>query len=436
MKILFITPQLPFPLHQGTTIRNFNLIRYLAHRHEIDLLTFAPSSSASAKLDEKRALISDNPLKQLCRRIELVEEPERTIGIRALDTLRSRLPDMALRLESSHMRQTINQIVSAIQRQERPLYDIVQIEGIEVAQYGMQFVDNIPQSIRPILAFDNHNCEYLLQKRNALTDLRQPRRWIGAGYSLIQWRKLSAYEAQVCRMANITTVVSPNDGKALSEIVPELNPIVVSNGIDLEAYSIIHDRVIPENRFDHKTVHRLVFVGKMDYRPNVDAVLWFGHEVLPKLQHSVPNVEFVIVGQNPHSRLDELRTNPAVVITGWVEDPRPYIETASVYVIPLRVGGGTRFKALEAMAVGQAIVSTSLGIEGIPIQSGQEMILADEPGSFVSAIVTLLKDRESSGELCSTLGQHARKFVSEHYDWAQIVPRFEQAYERVIQHSA
>lgn len=432
MKILFITPQIPFPPHQGTTIRNFNLIRYLARHHELDLFTFASPNNASNETNERLELSEDNPLNQFCRRVEIVEQPQRTIGIRALDTLRSPLPDMALRLESVHMRQLIAQIVCESQQHERPLHDVIQIEGIEVAQYGMQFVDNTDYPFRPILVFDNHNCEYLLQKRNALTDLRQPTRWVGAGYSLIQWRKLCAYEAHICRMADITTVVSPIDGQALSEIVPGLDPIVVSNGIDLETYSINREFAVLEKKFDHQSIHRLVFVGKMDYRPNVDAVLWFGREVLPRLQRSVPNVEFVIVGQNPHPRLDELRANPAVAITGWVEDPRPYIEDASVYVIPLRVGGGTRFKALEAMAVGQAIVSTSLGFEGIPIQSGQEMILADEPESFASAVVTLLNDRESSGKLCRSLGQRARTFVSEHYEWEQIVPRFEQAYERAF----
>jgi glycosyltransferase involved in cell wall biosynthesis len=166
----------------------------------------------------------------------------------------------------------------------------------------------------------------------------------------------------------------------------------------------------------------------MDYRPNIDAALWFGRQVLPLIQAEEPQIRFQIVGMNPHPRLNELRNNPAVEITGAVPDPRPYIYAATVYVIPMRVGGGTRFKALEAMACSQAIVSTSLGVEGIPVHHERELLLADTPVAFATAVVRLMRERQHGGQLVTRLGENARCFVKRHYSWAQIVPELEQLY--------
>lgn len=416
MKILFFTPQLPYPPRQGTTIRNYNLIRALAQHHTIDLLTFlAPGET----------LEPTNPLTTLCRRIATLAQPVRSLSQRALDTLTARLPDMALRLESAAMYALAQQWTST----ER--YDIVQVEGIEMAQYGMAVVGKGQQTVgrgeqetamkRPILVFDDHNCEYLLQKRNALTDLRLPRRWIAAAYSLAQWQKLVYYERRICRQADVIVAVSAADKAALQTLAPDAALTIVANGIHVHEY-----QTAPAN--PDYAAPRLVFTGKMDYRPNLDAVLWFGRHVLPLIQVQEPQVRFQIVGMNPHRRLDELRANPAIEITGAVPDAQAYIQAAAVYVIPMRVGGGTRFKALEAMATGKPIVSTRLGVEGIPIQHEQQLLLADTPETFAAAVLRLLRDASQDEVLTRQLGTQARCFVEKYYDWAQIIPRLEQAY--------
>jgi polysaccharide biosynthesis protein PslH len=170
--------------------------------------------------------------------------------------------------------------------------------------------------------------------------------------------------------------------------------------------------------------HALVFTGTMDFRPNVDAVLWFAREVLPLVRQTIPGAHFVIVGQRPHARLNELRAEPAITITGAVEDTRPYIAAAAAYVIPLRMGGGTRLKLLEAMSMAAPIVSTTLGAEGFPIAPGRELLLADDPASFARSIVDLIQQPEQG----QVLGRVARSFVVEQYDWRQIVPEFEEVY--------
>jgi glycosyltransferase involved in cell wall biosynthesis len=154
-------------------------------------------------------------------------------------------------------------------------------------------------------------------------------------------------------------------------------------------------------------------------------VLWFAREVLPLIHRESPQTRFWAVGKDPHPRLEPLVDDPAVELTGWVEDVRPYIAAAGLYVIPLRIGGGTRLKVLEAMAMGKAIVSTALGCEGFDLVPDQELIIADAPGEFASAVLALLHDPEHR----ERLGRAARRFAGSRYDWRIVVPKLERAYE-------
>ena len=168
----------------------------------------------------------------------------------------------------------------------------------------------------------------------------------------------------------------------------------------------------------------LVFSGTMDFRPNVDAALWFAQHVLPLIRQEAPDARFVVVGQKPHRRLDVLRGRADVTLTGTVDDVRPYIAEATLYVVPLRMGGGTRFKILEAAAMSRAIVSTRLGCEGFPVEHGQELLIADSPRAFADAVVALLRDPAR----CAQLGAAARAFVDA-YDWKNIIPQMEAVYQ-------
>ena len=409
-RILVLTPQLPYPPQQGTAIRNYNLIAHLAARHRLHLLSFR---------QEGDELASDSPLFRHCQRIETVPAPRRTLGQRLLTTISSPLPDMALRLASRAFQQRLAALIA------EETYDVVQIEGIEMAPYGLwlrawpRFASLTP---RPRLVFDDHNAEYLLQRRVFETDARRPRRWAGALYSLIQWQKLSRYETHVCQQADGVAAVSEADAAALQRLVPGLHPAIVPNGVDLQFYN---DQIPMTKPQDVVIGHwPLVFTGKMDFRPNVDAVLWFADEVLPGVRAAQPEAHFVVVGQKPHARLDPLRQREDVTLTGWVEDVRPYIASAAVYVAPLRMGGGTRLKLLEAMAMGKPIVSTSLGCEGFDVADGQELRVADAPEAFAAAVLELLADETQRARL----GRTARRFVEAHYGWEAIVPRMEELY--------
>jgi polysaccharide biosynthesis protein PslH len=273
--------------------------------------------------------------------------------------------------------------------------------------------------IAPRLVFDDHNAEYVLQRRACLTDLRRPRRWPAAVYSLIQWRKLMGYERRVCRAADRVVAVSEADAAALRRLAPGLDVAVVPNGVDL---NFLRPGVVAP--LPGMVPNALVFTGKMDYRPNVDAVLWFVDEVLPLIIQQAPDAHFYVVGQQPHARLARLAEHPAVTLTGRVPDVRPYIAGATAYVVPLRIGGGTRLKVLEAMAMGRPIVSTRLGCDGFAFADGQEVAFADDPASFAASVLALLRDPCAAAEL----GRRGRQHVEAELGWDAIVPRLEALY--------
>jgi sugar transferase (PEP-CTERM/EpsH1 system associated) len=404
-KILMLTPQFPYPPHQGTTMRNFNLIAGLARHHVVHLLSFGDPGESQG-----------TPLDALCKSIQVVLPPQRSMAQRLKGLFFSRRPDMALRLPSARFQA----LLSATLEREQP--DVLEVEGIELAQYLLQVAASRTDTEHPLLVFDDHNAEYVLQQRAFETDVRHPRRWVGAAYSAIQWQRLRSYERRTCQAADRVAAVSETDADALRRLVPGLEPAVVPNGVDMDAYMA----PIPSLAGGEGPGQQdLVFVGKMDFRPNVDAVLWFAQQVLPLIRQEAPGVRLWVVGKDPHPRLRPLADDPAVELTGWVDDVRPYIGGAAVYVVPLRIGGGTRLKVLEAMAMGKAIVSTSLGCEGFDLVSDQELLIADMPAEFANTVLALLGDPERR----ERLGHTAHRFAQSKYDWRIIVPLLEQVYD-------
>ncbi|MCL4506447.1 MAG: glycosyltransferase, partial [Chloroflexi bacterium] len=286
------------------------------------------------------------------------------------------------------------------------------------------------------------------------TDARQPRRWHAAAYSLAQWRRLRAFERRAVLSASATLSVSPQDAAMLARLDPSIRPHVIFNGIDVAGYvaneenqisntgrqiknanlqSLISNLQSPISNLQSlisnpQSLPTLVFTGKMDFRPNVDAMMWFGREVLPLVKQAFPLTRLLIVGQRPSPRLDALRADSAITVTGAVDDVRPYIAQATVYIAPLRVGGGTRFKLLEAMAMRRPIVSTTLGCEGFDVTSGRELLIGDTPADFADAVIQLLGD----AALRNALARRAYDFVAATYDWRVIVPKLESIYRKLL----
>jgi sugar transferase (PEP-CTERM/EpsH1 system associated) len=407
VNLLFLTPQLPHPPRQGTAIRNWGLIRHLVTRHRITLLSFA---------EEGQSVTPE--LGAACARVISVPAPRRSRMDR-LRTLFSPEPDLARRLWSPDFARAVSSILS------EGHFDVVHFEGLETTPYLNLFkLQPQPQS-RPKLLYDAHNAEHVIQQRAFLTDIRMggPRRWPAAIYSWLQLPRLKRFEASSLRAVDHVTCVSPEDAAVLRHLVPELQPVLVPNGIDVSDYTHSAFRYQPSASSQQPSA-RIVFTGKMDYRPNVDAAVWFADAVWPLIRAAQPQAEFVIVGQKPAPAVQALNGRGGVRVTGAVDDARPYIAGAAVYVAPLRLGGGTRFKLLEAMALARPIVSTAIGAEGFAVQPGRELCIADTPDGFAQAVLKLLGDTAYA----QSMGQAGRAFVQANYDWSMIIPRLEAVY--------
>jgi glycosyltransferase involved in cell wall biosynthesis len=401
-RVLFLTPHLPYPPNRGTALRNFGLIEGLAARgHAVGLASL---------IEPGQPPLADTPLPDLCQSTLALPAPARSTGQRLRDLLAGQA-DMARRLWSEEFVEALRRVL------EQEPYDVIQIEGIEMAPYLL-----IVQGAAPgaLLVYDAHNAEYALQARIAAQDSRTPRRWPYAVYSLLQTARLRRFEAATCRAVGHILACSQADADKLRLLRHETPITVIPNAIEVAHY---RETDLPPVNLPHPA---LVFTGKMDFRPNVDAALWFAEAILPRIQEAIPEAHLVIVGMHPHPRLDPLRGRQGITITGEVLDIRPYIREADLYVTPLRMGSGTRFKLLQAMAMGKAIVSTRIGAEGLPVEDGRHLLLADEPESFARAVVGLLHDAPRA----EALGKQGAMLVSEHFDWPGIIPRVEAIYRQ------
>ena len=406
-RILLLTPQVPYPPHQGTTIRNFNIIRGVSDRHDLSLLTYYTKENTDVEQAVK-------VLDEYCINIQIWPQRHRSNLRRLFQFVSSAAPDMANRLRSQDFDHAIGQIMNLEKKINGRPFDIIQIEGIEMASV-IPIIREIDSTTKII--FDNHNAESSLQKRAYETDRSNPRRWPLAAYSFIQTRRLQEYEKWACESVDHVVAVSEKDLQNIKLLAPKIWASVVPNSIDVEKYMDMATR--STINFD------LVFIGKMDYRPNVDAVLWFAENVWPAIYRHRSLSTWAVVGQNPHSRLDALRNLSGVTVTGKVDSIHPYLAGASIVILPFRIGSGTRLKFIEAMAAGKAMVSTSLGAEGFDVKSGEEVIIADEAQQFIEGINSLMRDPERRIQL----GQKAQAFARS-YDYRLVNKKFDAIYDR------
>ena len=410
-RILVITPEYPYPPEQGASLRNFYILLGLAGRYDVTLL--------SATKDEKLGLaVDDSPLTDACQTIRVVHVPDRSPAKRLSRLLTRRSPDMAHRFQDSAFEETLIEVLSdksgglVDPRQ----FDIAQIEGIELAQ-AMPIIRRCSQETR--IVYDAHNAETDLQRSAFHTDLASVSRWPGAAYSYVQTRRLDRYEAWACQTADDVTAVSYSDADCLSKYRQGQPPTVIPNCIDLRDYEA--SPTSSTKSFD------ILFTGKMDYRPNVDAVLWFADEIWPRILEKRPETSWAIVGQKPHSRLEGLRTSPGITITGYVDRVQPYLAGAGVVVLPLRMGSGTRLKLLEALASSKPVVSTTLGAEGYPGVGEAGVTIVNDPEQFASSVLSLLNNRARRQELGTT----GRAFAH-NYDWRRVIPMFDGVYDALL----
>ena len=405
MNLLFLTPNLPHPPTQGSSIRNWGLISSLSRNHRISLLTFVNQSN-----------IVSNHLSNCCYTVEVTKTPARNMLQRISTMVLSNKPDMSERLSSKEYSMKLHHLL------DNQTLDAIHIEGLEMTPYLTQISDYYKNKTnRPLLIYDAHNAETVIQRRALNTDILEPKRWPTALYSIIQLRRIRNLELEACLQADTVICVSNEDSTALKNIIPTLNPVILPNGIFLSDYPESTQRV-------KISPPVLLFSGKMDYRPNIDAVVWFANEIFPSVQQLHGKAKFLIVGKSPTGRVLKLDKEPGITVTGAVNDMRPYIAAATVCVVPLRMGGGTRFKILEAMALSRPIISTTIGAEGFPVTNGKEIIIADSPEDQIRAIDSLLCQEHTR----THLGKEGRTLVSNQYQWESIVSNMKNVYSSLL----
>ncbi len=403
MRILYLTAQLPEPPHAGGTLRTNGLLR-CAHAagHEVHLLSFA---------DEDQLALNRAALNEFCTDVAIVPPPHRSITQRLRDLIFTNLADMQRRFYSAQYAAKL-----AVWLNDKT-FDLIQLESLEMAAYLPLLQRRAPHI--PVI-YDSFNAEFDLQRSVYEAERQNLRRLPGALYSLIQWRRLIRFEREVCHSVAHVIAVSDADAQLFSDLLPDCPVSVVPNGINVTQYTT-------EDASLDLGDCALVFTGSMGYRPNVDAALWFAEQIFPKIRERVPGTRLFIVGNNPHPRLNGLRERADIEVTGWVPAVAPFLHAATVYVIPMRMGSGTRLKLLQAMAAGKAVVSTPTGAHGLTVQDGVELRLADTAEMFAQAVVALLEYPDQRAQL----GAAAAKYVKNNYDWSVIAPKLLRIYDEI-----
>ena len=387
--VLFVTPFLPSPPMFGAQRRLHELISGMATSNEVSVLSLVDP------LENQEVAIQAT--EEYCRRVVTVANPSYSTGHG-----QKRLLQLAS-LGSSHSFEWLGHseqsLRGALEQMLAHRYDVVHFELAPMAGYATLCAHG--RNVRPILCLDEHNIEYDIVRRTAGGDAGALRR----AYAAIEWRKMRREERHAWTHLDGCTVTSVRDQELLLSDEPTAHTAVVPNGVDLDFF-----RLSPRS-----TPHEpqtLLFFGAIDYYPNTDAMLFFLHDVLPELVARYSRLRMCIVGRKPPQTIVAQQTAD-VEVTGVVDDVRPWIDRADVVVVPLRIGGGTRLKILEAMSMGKAIVSTTLGAEGLDVVPGRDLLIADDAAAFVVQIGPLLDDPG----LRRRIGVSARQVVSTRYSW-------------------
>jgi glycosyltransferase involved in cell wall biosynthesis len=262
-----------------------------------------------------------------------------------------------------------------------------------------------------------HNVEALIWKRHYEV-ARNP---LWKLLSWREWRAMEQAEKRYLHEADHVLAVSQTDRDFFAQEAPAEKLTVIPTGVDVEYFRPMAVEEEPNS---------LVFTGSMDWMPNEDGIFYFAEEILPRIFEKLPNARLSVVGRKPSARLKALAaTDPHHLhLTGWVDDIRPYLAQSAVCIVPLRVGSGTRLKIFEAMGMGKAIVSTTIGAEGLPVRHGEEILLADSPDDFAKSVVAVLGDAAERRRL----GNAARELVEVKYSWASVAKEFAAALEKVV----
>ncbi len=397
MNILFLSPRLPLPADTGGKIRTLNVLKQVAKTNHVHLLCFSFEKN-------DRDYMGD--FEKLGIQVTLVSIEEPSLFQKITGVLFQSIPFSITKYHTPGMRQAIKKILGT------QSFGAVHVDHLHMAHYTDSF-NNVPCFL------DEHNVEFRILERCSDVETGALKRLLYRQQSI----KMKIFEAKKAKEFKGVFACSLEDQGILKSLTSAtVNVYVVANGVDTEYFhSSCHDLSIEEEA--------IVFTGSMDWLPNDDAITYFCHKILPLIWQKKSSVKLYVVGKSPSALVKDMaQRDPRVIVTGRVEDVRPYVQRSKVFIVPLRIGGGTRLKILEAMAMGKAVVSTTIGAEGIECADGKNILLGDSPQDFADQVLFLLNNPQKSQEI----GIVARKLVCDRYDWNTIGQKLKMIYEESI----
>jgi polysaccharide biosynthesis protein PslH len=395
-RLLFLCQTLPFPPDGGVNIRTYHVLRLLSGAFDVTALCFYRAADRVSADDVRRGIeglsglasVEAFPIPQERSRLRFVADHLRSVAGRRAYTVHA--------YESRAFRRRLRELLRA------GGFDLAHLDSMDLAGY-LPALEGIP------VVCVHHNVESRLLRRRAAEESRGA----AAAYLRHQAALVEREERRGCPRVALNVAVSDGDRDALARLAPGSRWAVVPNGVDAGSFD-------PDGAEEGD----VLFVGGMSWFPNADAMRWFCAEVLPRLRERGVKNRVRWVGRAPDGVREEYLRRHGVEMTGYVPDVRPYLAAASCFVAPLRVGGGTRLKILDAWAAGKAVVSTAVGCEGLEARDGENILVRDDADGFAAAVAEVLRD----GALRRRLGRTARRTAEERYDWARIgermVPRY------------
>lgn len=385
MRILFLSQRVPYPPDRGDKIPTYHYVRRLARDHDVTVTCLADRIADLANVDGLRPLVRD---------VEAVPVHPMRARVRAFAALAGERPMTVAHFDETALHQRVRR------RVESGRFDAALVFSSGMAQY----VEPYARLPRVIQFADLDSQKWQLYAAAS----RPPMRWLYRSEA----DRLLRYERRLASTFSRSLVCSPRERDDCARLIPDGRVECLPNGVDVNYFR--HAR-------GDKSANSLVFTGVMNYRPNVDAMVWFCHSVLPQVRAAVPDTTLTICGSSPNRAVRALEREPGVTVTGAVPDVRPYLERAAVGIVPLRMARGIQNKLLEAMAVGLPVVTTTAAWSGIKAEPGRDLCVADEADDFSDAVIALLGDRRRREQM----GDAARAAVETHYTWDRTLDRLE-----------
>ena len=389
MRILWVKANKLLPVHSGGDIRSYNIARQLARRHELTFLSYYDG----AQDPDYESQLSDRFPGAVCIATGKSEGSTLGRGIDYVGRLASPLPYAVGRFACKVVQQKLQELF------DQHRFDVAICDFLDAAV-------NFPAYLSTVSVLFQHNVETEIWRRHAATESNPVKRRM---YN-VEFKKMKRFESRAMRKFHHVIAVSEHDRSLMEAWVEGSRITVVPTGVDLEQYK--------PDFGNNPSSPMVVFVGAMDWEPNIDAMEYFCGQIWPAVLARTPDARFRIVGRNPGDRVVALSA-PSIEITGRVSSVAEHLHDAAVVVVPLRIGGGTRLKIYEAMAAGKAVVSTSIGAEGLDVHHGRDIVLADSAQSFSEAVSGLLRDDSRRRQY-----EQAAAELAARYDWSVIGEQF------------